>query len=85
MGYSTPLSKQPWPTHDPEALHKDEITIVVQVNGKLRCRMDVAAHATKEEIEQKALADPNVLKHTQGKTIRKVIVIPEKLVNVVVQ
>ena len=85
MGYPTHLSEQPWPAHDPEALQKDEITIVVQVNGKLRCRMDVAAHATKDEIEQKALADPNVLKHTQGKTIRKVIVIPEKLVNVVVQ
>jgi len=85
MGYPTHLSEQPWPAYDPNALHKDEITIVIQVNGKLRSRIDVDTHATKDEIKQKALDDTNVIKHTQGKTIKKIIVIPEKLVNVVVQ
>ena len=84
MGYATPLSEQPWPDHDPEALARDEITIVVQVNGKLRGRIAVPAGASKEAVQETALTDPNVLKHTEGKTIRKVIVIPEKLVNVVV-
>ncbi len=84
VGYTTPLSEQPWPNHDPKALAKDEITIVVQVNGKLRSRITVPAGASRKAIEKAALADPNVLKHTADATIRKVIVIPEKLINVVV-
>jgi leucyl-tRNA synthetase len=84
MGNEVPLSEQPWPDHDPAALTKEEITIVVQVNGKLRGRISVAADASRESVQKIALADPNVCKHIEGKTIRKVIVIPEKLVNVVV-
>jgi leucyl-tRNA synthetase len=84
MGYATHLSEQPWPEHDPEALAKDEMTIVVQVNGKLRGRIAVPADASRESVQEVALADANVQKHIEGKTIRKVIVIPEKLVNVVV-
>ena len=59
------------------------MTLVVQVNGKLRGSVTVAAQATKEEIEQAALANENVKKFTDGKTIRKFIVVPKKLVNIV--
>ena len=73
----------PWPEVDEKALIADEMTLVVQVNGKLRGSVTVAAQATKEEIEQAALANENVKKFTDGKTIRKIIVVPKKLVNIV--
>ena len=84
MGHKTLLLHQPWPIHDPAALATDEVEVVVQVNGKLRGKISVARDAGKEAIEQAALAESNVVKHIQGKTVRKVIVVPGKLVNVVV-
>lgn len=84
VGYDTLLVDQPWPEHDEQALVTDEVTIVVQVMGKLRGKVTVPAKATKDEVEAAALADENVKKYTDGKTIRKVIVVPGKLVNVVV-
>ncbi|WP_461208491.1 leucine--tRNA ligase [Desulfocurvus sp. DL9XJH121] len=84
MGYETLLSQASWPAHDEAALAVDEVTVVVQVNGKLRGRITVAVDAAKTDVEQAALAEANVAKHIQGQTVRKVIVIPGKLVNVVV-
>jgi leucyl-tRNA synthetase len=72
-----------WPTLDETALVRDELNLVLQVNGKLRGRMTVAAGTSSADCEKQALADENVLRHTEGKTIRKVIVVPEKLVNIV--
>lgn len=74
---------QPWPKFDEAALVKDEVTIVMQVNGKLRGKIEVAADASKADIEALALADENVSKHIEGKTVRKVIVVPGKLINIV--
>ena len=74
----------PWPLVDEAALVQDEIQIVVQVNGKLRGQITVPATATKEAIEQLALADASVTKYTEGKPIKKLIVVPGKLINVVV-
>ena len=74
---------EPWPTHDEAALVKDVVTIVLQVNGKLRGKIEVAADASKEDIESMAKADENVTKHIEGKTLRKVIVVPGRLVNIV--
>ena len=74
----------PWPLVDEAALVQDEVQIVVQVNGKLRGQITVPATATKEAIEQLALADASVAKHTEGKPIKKLIVVPGKLINVVV-
>ena len=71
----------PWPVVDESALVRDSIEIVVQVNGKLRARIETGASAGKDEIE--ALAKAAVTQHTEGKTIRKVIVVPGKLVNIV--
>jgi len=72
-----------WPTHDESALVQDSIQIVVQVNGKLRAKLEVSADISKEDMEAAALDDENVKKFSAGLTIRKVIVVPGKLVNVV--
>ena len=85
MGYTRALATEPWPRHDPEALKTSEVTVVVQVNGKLRGQISVAADATSKDIETQALNDQNVARHIEGKNIVKTIVIPGKLVNVVVR
>ena len=83
IGHTALLIEQPWPAHDPSALVTDEVEIVIQVCGKLRGKLSVARDASNEDVERAALAEANVLKHIEGKTIRKVIVVPGKLVNVV--
>ena len=85
LGHAGGLTGQLWPVHDPEALKTAEVTIAIQVNGKLRGQISVAAGAGEEEVRSLALKDPNVTRHIEGKNIVKVIVIPEKLVNVVVR
>ena len=77
------VADQPWPAFDPEALVEDELELVVQINGKLRDKLTVKRDATPEEIEAAALASPKVQEWTLGKTIRKIVVVPGKLVNIV--
>ena len=72
-----------WPVADDKALVEDEKLVVVQVNGKVRARLTVAADASKEQVEQQALTNDSVSKFTDGKTVRKVIYVPGKLVNIV--
>ncbi len=84
LGHSGPVIDAAWPTFDPAALVATELSIVVQVNGKLRGSIEVAVDASRESIEQLALAHENVQRFTGDKTIRKVIVVPKKLVNIVV-
>ncbi|MEL7639409.1 MAG: leucine--tRNA ligase [Solidesulfovibrio sp.] len=84
IGHEKLLIEQPWPSHDPAALVTDAVEIVVQVCGKLRGKVSVARDAARQDVEKAALADANVAKHIEGKTVRKVIVVPGKLVNVVV-
>ena len=83
FGESELVSEQTWPVLDESLLVESEIQLIVQVNGKLRARMTVPADISKEDAEAQALADPNVTTHTDGKTVRKVIVVPGKLVNIV--
>ncbi|MEN8756371.1 MAG: leucine--tRNA ligase, partial [Akkermansiaceae bacterium] len=83
LGESELLSEQTWPELDESLLVESEIQLIVQVNGKLRSRIMVPADVSKEDAEKSALADENVQTHTDGKTIRKVIVVPGKLVNIV--
>jgi leucyl-tRNA synthetase len=86
LGFSQPgheLTHEPWPTWNEEFLIEDEIEIPVQVNGKLRDRIVVKKDAAAAEIEQAALASAKVQEHTAGKTVRKVVVVPAKLVNIV--
>ena len=72
-----------WPLVDSAALSRDELEIVVQVNGKVRAKLSVAVDADKETLEAAALAEENVMRFIEEKTVRKVIVVPGKLVNVV--
>ena len=83
LGHSEDIEGTPWPVADQKALVEDEKLIIVQVNGKVRAKITVAADASKEDIESQALANDNVTTHTDGKTVRKVIVVPGKLVNIV--
>ncbi len=84
LGHEDALIDVRWPTPDPGALIQDSIELVVQVNGKLRGRITVSAHADEEQIKSMALQDANVAKWLEGKPPKKIIVVKGKLVNVVV-
>ena len=83
LGKSGDIIDAAWPSVDESALVQDTLTLVVQVNGKLRGQIDVPASASREDVEAAARANENVLRFTEGLTIRKVIVVPGKLVNIV--
>ena len=78
------ITEQSWPSYDERLLVENEVEIVVQVNGKVRDRMRLSIHATEAELKAAALASPRIKALIAGKTVRNVIVIPQKLVNVVV-
>ncbi len=84
LGHSGSLAYEPWPTFDPSLLKDDEIEVPVQVNGKLRARITVAAEADASALEAAARADERIAAQLEGKTVRKVVVVPGKLVNFVV-
>ncbi|MEQ8230901.1 MAG: class I tRNA ligase family protein, partial [Gammaproteobacteria bacterium] len=85
LGHREDLAGAPWPVADEAALVRDAIELVVQVNGRKRAVVSVPADADKAACEQAAMADDNVARFTAGKAVRKVIVVPGKLVNIVVQ
>jgi leucyl-tRNA synthetase len=78
------VADQPWPDYDPVALIEDEVELPVQVNGKVRDKITVKKDATASEVEAVALAAPKVVEHTAGRTVKKVVVVSGRLVNVVV-
>ncbi len=84
LGRETSIAGEPWPSFDAEAIKESEITLVVQVNGKVRSKLTIAAGLPDREIEAAALADAKVREHTAGKSPKKVIVVQGKLVNIVV-
>ena len=83
LGYTSAIIDAAWPKVDESALTRSSITIVLQVNGKVRAKIDVPADTSKEQLEHIALADEHVQRFIEGKMIRKIIVVPGKLVNVV--
>jgi leucyl-tRNA synthetase len=85
LGHTGGLSAAAWPAFDAEVAKAEEIVVPVQINGKVRSRLTVAAETSEAELEAAALADPAVKAHTQGKTIKKVVVVKGKLVSLVVQ
>ncbi|MFU8837457.1 MAG: leucine--tRNA ligase [Thiohalomonadaceae bacterium] len=85
LGYGDNVLSAPWPEVDPQALVRDSIELVVQVNGKLRGQINVPADASKEQIKEAALADEKVQGFVEGKTLLKIVVVPGRLVNVVVK
>ena len=84
LGHPEAVIDAKWPQADESALVKSSIEMVVQVNGKVRGKIQVAADADAESIKQIARTNDNVLRFIDGKTIRKEIVVPQKLVNIVV-
>lgn len=88
LGYEarigTPIVDAPWPKIDASALVADEIKYVIQINGKLRGEINVPAETPKSEIEAAALANPDAQRFIDGRPVRKIIVVPKKLVNIVV-
>ncbi|MDX1588506.1 MAG: leucine--tRNA ligase [Oleiphilaceae bacterium] len=83
LGHEQAVVDAPWPEADPEAMTQDSLEIVVQVNGKLRSRLTVPADIDRDTLEKQALADESVQRFTEGKSVKKVIVVPGKLVNIV--
>ena len=84
LGHSRAMIDEPWPAADAEALERAMVEIVVQVNGKLRARITVPVDAGEAALRQAALADSNVCKFVGSAAVRKVVIVPGKLVNVVV-
>jgi leucyl-tRNA synthetase len=84
LGFGEDILAAPWPEPDASALEADDIELVVQVNGKLRGNMRIAKSADRAEIEKLAMQNPNVQKHIAGQPVKKIVVVPGRLVNVVV-
>jgi leucyl-tRNA synthetase len=84
LGHKGSVEQAGWPAFDPAAAVDEELLVVVQVNGKLRGKITVSATATEEEVREAALSDERVLQFIAGRTVRKVIHVPGKLINIVV-
>ncbi len=83
LGYGASILDAPWPEHDPDALKRDSIELMLQVNGKLRGSMTVSPDLAQASLEAQALAHPTLEKHLVGQTVKKIVVVPGRLVNVV--
>ena len=84
LGETELIAHEPWPVHDEQVLAEATVTIVAQVNGKLRNRLELPVDATDEEVKEAALADERIQRFVAGKPVRKVIVVPNRLINIVV-
>jgi leucyl-tRNA synthetase len=85
MGHSQPTHQTPWPKYNEEFLKADEIEIVIQVNGKVRQKLSVPSGIDEDSLKAQSLEDPRIREWTDGKEVKKVIVVPRKLVNIVVK
>ena len=83
LGHDTPIIHASWPDADEAAMTRDEIAVVIQINGKRRAQIELPVDADNDTLEREALANENVQRHLEGKAIRKVIVVQGKLVNIV--
>ena len=83
LGNQETITYQPWPTYNASLLVDDEIEIVVQVNGKVRAKINIPKDLSKEDMQELALQNENVKLSIEGKEIKKVIAVPQKLVNIV--
>jgi leucyl-tRNA synthetase len=84
LGHDESILKGSWPVWSEEALQKEEALIVVQVNGKVRSRITVPVDATREQVEEAARHDPKVQEFITGKAVKKIVLVPNKLLNIVV-
>jgi leucyl-tRNA synthetase len=83
LGHSETITYEAWPAYDEAKLVDDEVEIVIQVNGKVKTKLMVPTDASKESLEGIAMEDAHIKEQIEGKTIRKVITVPGKLVNIV--
>ncbi|TWG31601.1 leucine--tRNA ligase [Geobacillus sp. C56-T2] len=83
LGHTDTIAYEPWPAYDEAKLVEDVVEIVIQINGKVRAKLNVPADLSKEALEERALADEKIKEQLAGKTVRKVIAVPGKLVNIV--
>jgi leucyl-tRNA synthetase len=83
LGYNSLIVKQPWPEAEKALLVDDQITIAVQVNGKRRDELQIARNASKADVEAAALGLDGVKRAIEGRAIKKIIVVPQRIVNVV--
>ena len=84
LGFDQPIIDEVWPKHNPDLMMTDTLEIIVQVNGKLRSRITVDSSIGDPELEQLALMDEKIKKYTDDQTIKKIIIVPKKLVNIVI-
>ncbi len=84
LGHAVSVSREPWPAADPVLAMEEDVEVVVQVNGKVRARLQVPRGRGEEELRGLALGEPRIRQWIQGRTVRRVVVIPDKLVNIVV-
>ena len=84
IGQNRPIDQEQWPEMDVEAAREEELTIIIQVNGKVRSRLQVPADITDETLKARALSDGNVLKCIAAQPVKKIIVVQKKLVNIVI-
>ena len=85
LGHSESLDRVPWPSYSEAALAEEQLLIVVQVNGKVRGKITVPADMTQERIQTDALADARVIGYLDGKKVQRVVYVPRRLVNIVVE
>jgi len=84
LGHTGGIVAAGWPVYDEAVAKAEEIIVPVQINGKLRARLTVPADITDDQLRERALSDPQVLPHVQGKEIKKVVIVRGKLVSIVV-
>jgi len=84
LGHRESVSRQPWPRFGEDLIRDEEVLMVIQVNGKLRSRITVGAHASEAEVKEAVLANERVKEILQGQSVKKFVLVPKKLVNLVV-
>jgi leucyl-tRNA synthetase len=83
LGHSESLAYEPWPQYDAEYTREEIVEMPIQVNGRVRSHLVAPVSAAQEELEQAALADERVRRHLEGLSVRKVIVVPRRLISIV--
>ncbi|GIS86338.1 MAG: leucine--tRNA ligase [Woeseia sp.] len=84
LGYDSSIIDESWPTHDPELMVQENVEIVIQVNGKLRSKITVDQSIDDKALEESVMMDEKIKKYTDGQTVKKIIIVPKKLVNIVI-
>ena len=85
LGHNNTIAYEPWPSYDETKIVDDTFTMIVQVNGKVRGKIEVSSDINKEDMEKMSLEIPNVKTFVEGKEIVKIIIVPKKLVNIVIK